>query len=509
MSILDITNLKFSYGEKQLFNSLDMRLFINDHMGLIGANGVGKTTLLNLIARRIDPDEGSVKWVDGISFSYLDQHLKVYDSYSIKQYLYQVYQDLFEKEKQMNQLYESLITAEVEKYDKILKSADYLQNYLEEQGFYLIKSKISNVLNGLGIDYNEDWLLENLSSGQRVKVFLAKMLLEEKDVLLLDEPTNFLDAVHVDWLAKYLVSYKKAFIVISHNTSFLNSICNTICELENKRINTYKGNYDAYLSQKEMRDALYKSEYESQQKYIKKTQEFIDKNIVRASTTKRAQSRRKLLEKLDVMEKPTSQKKIKFDFPFTSSFNTESLVVKKLEIGYNKAILPPINLKVKFGEKVVIVGKNGVGKTTFLKTVLGIIPSISGNCHLSKMNKVVYYSQELLSLNQTAVEYIKDDYPLMEDKLVRDLLGRYGISGELAIKQMSKLSGGELTKVRFAKLSLETSNLLILDEPTNHLDKTAKESLFKALSVYPGTVLLVSHEKEFYRNLKMKELIFS
>ncbi len=508
MSILEIKNLKFSYGDNNLFNSLDMKLEMNDHLGLIGLNGSGKTTLLNLISRKIDPDEGSIKWQDGVSFSYLDQHLKVDKDITIKDYLYKVYESMFEQEQEMNLLYESLKNAPVEKYDKILNRAYYIQEELENKGFYLIKSKISNVVSGLGIHYDQNLPLKKLSSGQRVKVFLAKMLLEEKDVLLLDEPTNFLDAVHVEWLAKYLSGYSKAFILITHNHSFL-SVCNVICELNNKKITVYKGDYNTYLQQKEIRDNEHLALYQAQQKYIKKTQEFINKNIVRASTTKRAQSRRKILEKLEIIEKPQNLKPIRFEFPSIGGFNTEALIVKNLEIGYRHSLLPPLSFKVNFGEKIVIVGKNGVGKTTFLKTILGKIPPIKGSFRSNPLNKIVYFSQEYEESKKiNPVQYIQELYPLMEVLKIRNLLGKYGISGDLAIKTLDKLSGGELAKVRFARLSLESSNLLILDEPTNHLDKQAKEALFKALKAYQGTLILVSHEKAFYQKLKMKEIYF-
>lgn len=510
MSILEITNLVFGYNEITLFNNLEMNLYREDHMGLIGVNGVGKTTLLNIIAHRIDPDEGKVSWINGVDFSYLDQHLKVYDTLTIKDYLYKVYEELFQKEKEMNHLYKSLELAPESEYDRILNKAYNIQTYLEQNDFYMIQSRITNVINGLGINYDENWILKNLSSGQRGKVFLAKMLLEEKDVLLLDEPTNFLDAVHVEWLTKYLSTYAHAFIVISHNTDFLNGVCNVICALDNKKITRYRGNYDAYLLQKDMRDKQYEAEYSAQQKFIKKTQEFIDKNIVRASTTKRAQSRRKMLDKIEVLAKPVGEKKVKFAFPFTHTFNSEALIVKKLLIGYTKPILKEINIKIMFGEKVVITGKNGIGKTTFLKTILGLLPALGGTIKMPEYNKVVYYSQEMSEkIEITPFEYIKDTYPKMEDKNVRSLLNRYGITSDLAVKPLSKLSGGEISKVRFAKLSLEDSNLLILDEPTNHLDKIAKESLFESIESYTGTVILVSHEKEFYRKLKMKEIHFS
>lgn len=509
MSVLEINNLKFSYGDKQLFNSLNMRLFASDHLGLVGMNGVGKTTLLNLIAGKIDPDEGSIKWLSGVNYSYLDQHLKVYDSLTIYEYLYKVYDELYEIEDRMNKLYKSLETAHESEYDKILNKAYNLQMILEEKEFYSIKSKITNVISGLGINLDSNSILKKLSGGQRVKVFLAKMLLEEKDVLLLDEPTNFLDINHIEWLSKYLINYPKAFIVISHNKEFLDSVCNVIAELNNQQLTIYKGNYSNYLKQKELVDAKYVQDFLAQQKLIKKTEDFIQKNIVRASTSKQAQSRRKMLDKIDVLAKPTATKKIKFTFPFSRSFNSDAIVIKDLEIGYSKVLLPKINLKVRFGERIVIVGKNGVGKTTFLKTILGITPALGGKIKISPLNNVTYFSQEVPPMEMNAIEYIQESYPLMETKKVRDILGSYGVSGELSLKPLSQLSGGELTKVRFALLSLSDSNLLILDEPTNHLDVNAKKALLSALDAYPGTIIIVSHEKGFYRELNMKEIVFS
>jgi len=509
MSILEITDLKFGYKGETLFNKANLRLLQDDHMGIVGLNGTGKSTLMNLIACRLLPDEGKVTWSSNVEFSYLDQHLKIHDDETISEYLYKVYEHLFDKEQEMNELYVSLETAPESSYDKILNKAYNIQNYLDENDFYMVKSKISNVINGLGIDDNPHRILKNLSSGQRGKVFLAKMLLEEKDVLLLDEPTNFLDAAHVDWLSKFLVNYKNPFIVISHDTTFLNNICNVIYCLENKQLTRYKGNYEDFLKLKDLRDKEYMDKYIAQEKYIKKTQEFIDKNIVRASTTKRAQSRQKQLDKIEKIEKPVVAKAIHFNFPFSNSFNSEALETRKLEIGYNKSLLPPINLRVMFGEKLVIVGANGVGKSTFIKTILEIIPAINGKVKMPFYNQPLYFEQEYHGdylIN--AIDYFKELYPAMEDKKIRDILGKYGIIGELATKKLKELSGGELTKVRFARLSLEHSNMLILDEPTNHLDKNAKEALFKAIKEYPGTVLLVSHEKEFYKKMNMKEIHF-
>lgn len=508
MSVLEIENLRFSYKDKELFNNLEARIFDNEHIGIVGANGAGKTTLMNLLAGKLIPDSGKIMWDNTKTFSYLDQHLEVKSDITIEEYLYSVYKDMFDKEDAMNALYTSLETADVSQYDKILNKAYNIQEFLEQNGFYEIKSRIGNVINGLGINIEKNRKLKELSSGQRAKVFLGKMLLEEKDVLMLDEPTNFLDIQHVEWLSKFLVNYKNTFLVISHNFEFLNSCCNVILALENKKLTKYKGNYDAYVKARDMNMETYQKEYEKQQKEIKRTEEFIAKNIVRASTTKQAQSRRKMLEKMVILEKPEKEKKVNFEFGFTKSFNVSSVETKYLNIGYSYPILKNINLKFEFGKKYVIIGKNGVGKSTFLKTILGIIPPLGGSFKVAPYNNIVYYAQEEKVPSVTAVQYVREFYPKMEDKEIRTLLAKYAVTGDLTIKPMTELSGGEITKVRFALLSLESSNLLILDEPTNHLDKAAKESLFKAIEKYPGTVILVSHEKEFYQRLKMKEIKF-
>lgn len=508
MSVLEIEKLRFSYKDKELFNDLDARIFDNEHIGIVGLNGVGKTTFMKLIAGKLIPDSGTIVWDNNKSFSYLDQHLEVTTDVTIEEYLYTVYNPLFQKENEMNDLYNSLAEVDESKYDKILNKAYNIQEYLEQNGFYEIKSRIGNIINGLGIEIESKRLLKDLSSGQRAKVFLGKMLLEEKDVLLLDEPTNFLDIQHVEWLSKFLVNYKNTFLVISHNFDFLNSCCNVILALENKKLTKYKGNYDQYIKMRDMNMETYQKEYEKQQKEIKRTEEFIQKNIVRASTTKQAQSRRKQLEKMVKLEKPEKEKKVHFDFEFTKSFNVSALETKHLNIGYDYPILKNINLKFEFGQKYLIYGKNGVGKSTFLKTILGLIPSLGGNIKMAPYNNILYYAQEEKIPNITAVEYVREFYPKMEDTEIRTLLAKYAVTGDLTIKPMTQLSGGEVTKVRFALLSLTSSNLLILDEPTNHLDRSAKESLFKAIEKYPGTVILVSHEKEFYQKLKMKEIKF-
>lgn len=509
MSVLEIENLKFSYTDEQLYNNANLRIFDNEHVGIVGKNGSGKSTLLNLIARKLTPDSGKIIFGDNKTFTYLDQHLEINTDITIFDYLYDVYKDLYKKEEEMNKLYESLAYDDGTNFDKIMNKADNIQVLLEEKGFYLIKSKISNIISGLGIDEDGNKMLKELSGGQRAKVFLAKMLLEEKDVLLLDEPTNFLDVSHVEWLSKYLVNYKNAFLVISHNFDFLNSVCNVIVALENKQLTKYKGNYDAYLSQRELNMAAYEKAYIKEQKEIKKEEIYIQKNIVRASTTKMAQSRRKKLEKMERLEKPETEKKVTFHFPFTKSFTVDAVSVKNLSIGYNgKAILENLNYNFEFGKKYAIIGANGIGKTTFVKTILSIIEPIKGSVKVAPYNNILYYAQEEEILDMDPSDYIRRVYPHMDNTQVRTLLGSYGISGKTQTEKIKELSGGEQARMRFALLSLKPSNLLILDEPTNHLDKNSKEALFKAIEEYPGTVILVSHERSFYRKLNMKEISF-
>lgn len=507
-TMLEVNQLRFSYGDKELFNDLEFKIYTGEHVGLVGVNGSGKTTLMNLLAHRLIPDAGDIRWEKAITFSYLDQQLSVEDDVTIYQYLYTVYEELFQKEDEMHALYQSLAHEAEHKYDRIIQKAENIQAYLDEHDFYRVKSKIGNIINGLGIDISENRRLRELSGGQRAKVFLGKMLLEEKEMLMLDEPTNFLDTHHIDWLTKFLINYGHAFLVISHHTDFLNSVCNVILSLENKKITRYKGNYVQYIHQKTMNQATYEKEYQKQQKYIKQTETFIQKNIVRATTTKRAQSRRKSLEKLVVLEKPQVEKRIQFSFPFTKSYSQKSIIVKKLSIGYMFPILENIHLEFDFGQKYVIIGKNGVGKTTLIKTLLYELQPLQGSIHHSPFNDIVYYSQEIEITEDTPIQFVRNDYPLMTDEQIRTLLAQYAITGVLALRSMKQLSGGEVSRVRFAKLSLKRGNVLILDEPTNHLDKTAKIALFEALKDYPGTIILVSHEKLFYKELKMKEIRF-
>lgn len=508
MSLLEVSQLKFNYGDGELFNNASFRLFKEDHIGLVGVNGSGKTTFMNLIAKNIKPDAGSIEWMPKVTVGYLDQHAKLDKKMTSRTYLFSVFEEDFKKEEEMENLYHSMAYAEEKDYDRILTKADAISQYLIEKDFYAFKSKIGNVISGLGIlEESLDKPMGQLSGGMRAKIILAKLLLESPDVLLMDEPTNFLDVEHIAWLTKFLVSYPSAFIVISHNTSFLRDISNVVVALENKTLTRYKGNYDFFLKENQLRKEHYEKAFENQQKFIEKTEDFIKKNIVRASSTKQAQSRRKMLEKIEVLDKPTKDKKIKIHFPFSSHHGTEVLRVKDLLIGYDKPLLKPITFDVLRGQKVVISGMNGIGKSTLIKTLIEEIPRLGGNFKYSDNQHVAYFAQEKeLDLNLTPIQTIHAEYPTFEEVKIRQALSNCGVTKDLVAKPLKTLSGGERTKVRICLLTLRKSNFLIMDEPTNHLDLNTKKSLYQALASYPGTVLLVSHEKDFYNELRDIEI---
>lgn len=508
MSLLEVSNLKFKYLDEELYNDVGFRLFEGDHMGLVGINGCGKSTFMKLIAKIIKPDSGKIEWTPKISYAYLDQHLNIKQSITVKEYLYDVFAPLFNKEKEMEEIYNKVATANEADYDRLLNMAYSIQEMLEEKNFYSFKSAISNVMTGLGIPNDLfDYDLKKLSGGTKVKVMLAKMLLEDTKVLLLDEPTNFLDTTHVEWLKKYLNQTDKTFIVISHDEDFLNDVCNVICCLENRVITRYKAKYEDFLIMREMNNENYIQQYNNQQKIIKKTQEFIDKNITRASTSKRAKSRQKMLDKMDVLEKPEEIKDVHFKFPKQGNLGITPLDVKDLVVGYSFPILPKINFQIHHNDHVVITGKNGIGKSTILKTLTNKIKPLDGSFRFMDNVIINYFSQEPdFDLEITPFNYILSHYPEYDNKTIRALLSKSGIDASMVNKKMKELSGGEQTKVRLALMTQIKSNFIIIDEPTNHLDIYAKEALKKALMEFEGAIILVSHEKEFYRDLANIEI---
>ena len=511
MALLELSNIEFNYSDKELYKGINLKLNHGEHAVLVGSNGSGKTTLLNIITAEIRPDKGSVSWEPHITYSYLDQQLKVTQNVPCYSYLYGVYKDLFEKESQMEKLYEQAASGEGD-MEKLLDKAMRIGDELLQKGFYSLQEKVGRLTDGLGFDRTDlQKPLALLSSGQREKAYLAKMLLEEKDVLIMDEPTNFLDQIQVNWLANYLSSYPKAFLVVSHDEAFLKRIANVIFCLENQSITRYKMSFEEYQLQHELDREQYAKNYLAQQRYIKKEEQFIAAHIVRATSAKAAKSRRARLQHLDVMEAPQKATiDVHFSFPFTQPVGERPLQVEELEIGYNgKPLLAPISFILKKGEKIAVLGQNGVGKTTFIKTILGHIPSISGEYKFLQGTTINYYSQdENVDLNLSPFDFIHNMFPGLDNTKIRSALGAAGVRKELALRKMKELSGGEVTKARFAAMSLIKSNFLILDEPTNHLDQKAKDSLFDAIERYEGCVILVSHEKDFYDGLVDYEIHF-
>ena len=512
MGLLDIEKLRFKYTTENLFNDVDFRILPHDHIVLVGDNGCGKSTLMNLMCKNLIPDSGSIVWMNNIKYGYLDQHLKVKTDVSIYDYIVDVFKPLFEKEKLMNSYYEKLVEVPESEYEKYLNYAQSIQDELDKNNFYWINSTLSNMINGLGLnEYDLNMPLKNLSGGSRAKVFLAKLLLDAPDVLLMDEPTNFLDSAHIEWLKKFLNDFDKAFVVISHDEEFLKAIGKVVYDLSNKKLTRYNMPYELFLKEKEIREEQYKKAYVSQQAFIKRTNEFIQKNIVRATTTKQAKSRRKMLERLDVLEKPKNHEPMHIKFPFSKELGQEVLKLDKLTVGYpDKVVLEDLDFLLKHNQKVVILGRNGVGKTTIIKTIMGIIEPLGGEFKWNNSADLNYFTQEETYDNiVTPIEYIRYFYHLKTNEEIRAVLATVGIRGELATKKMIELSGGQQTKVRLALMTMKKSNILVFDEPTNHLDILSKAELWEAIDNFPGSVILVTHEDDFYDGLVDLKLEFN
>ncbi|MCX4302469.1 MAG: ABC-F family ATP-binding cassette domain-containing protein [Clostridia bacterium] len=502
MSLLEVENLSHTFEDKQLYKDSYFELNKGEHLGVVGQNGTGKSTLIKILLNEILPDTGTIKWQHGITIGNLDQYAIVDEEETIFDYLRTAFADLYEIEEKLNKLYEEM----AENYtDTIITKVSNYQEMLDKRNFYAIDSTIQKVASGLGIKaMGMETCLKNLSGGQRAKVILAKLLLQNPEVLILDEPTNFLDKEHVEWLSEYLKSFKGAFIIVSHDYDFLENITDCICDIEFCHIRKYKGSYSSFLKQKELHREEYVRQYESQQKEIKKLEDYIAKNRVRASTAKMAQSRIKKLDKIERMDKPTFTAKPQFRFNDIETTAQVILEVNNLEVGYRSPLLPKMNFDIRNQEKIVITGFNGIGKSTLLKTLMGELKPISGNFRFSNTIKSIgYYEQDLKweNPNDIPLDIISRTFPKLTQKQVRKNLADCAIKKEHVMQPVATLSGGEQAKVKLCKLILKPCNLLILDEPTNHLDVDTKDELREALRKFKGTVILVSHEGAFYEDL--------
>ena len=510
MALLEIENLKYDYGDKPLYRNASLKINNGEHCVLVGKNGSGKTTLLNLIVGEIKPDDGKIVWTPNVTFSYLDQQMNVKQDLITEEYLYGVYSDLFLKEKEMEEAYEKA-ALDLDNYEKHLSKAEKLQSYLDERGFYALQEKVGRLSDGLGLGKEQmAKKLSELSSGQREKAYLCKMLLEEHSFLIMDEPTNFLDQKQVTWLSSYLKDYPKAFLVVSHDREFCKRIANVVFILSNQTISRYSGDYEHFEKQYALDLEQYEKNYNAQQRYIKKEETFIAKHIVRATSAGQAKSHRARLAHLKRMDPPSNEtNNVHFVFPFTHEVGEIPLRVEELEIGYDKPLLNPISFILKRGEKIAILGQNGVGKSTFVKTILGFLPSLGGDYKFLPGTEINYFNQdERIDNEQTPFSFLLSLYPEMSNTEIRTALGNVGVRKELALRKFSNLSGGEIVKARFAAMCKKATNFLVLDEPTNHLDQAAKNALFEAISKFPGAVILISHEKDFYDGLVDYELYF-
>lgn len=511
MALFEIRDVTFDFGDKPLLSHAELKVNPGEHCALVGINGSGKSTLMHLLTGELRPDAGQVYWEPHVTYSYLDQHLQIDMEQKAEEYFYGVYAHLFAKEKEMERLYLEAASGNPG-YEKLLDKAERLGNELLEADFYSLQAKVGNVVDGLGFRKEDlEKPLRLLSPGMREKAYLSKMLLEERDVLLMDEPTNFLDPIQVAYLAQYLKSYPKAFLVISHDEGFLKEIADVVFYLRAGKITRYKGNFDHFLAQKEIDLAQAEKDYLAQQRYIKKEEAFIAAHIVRATSAKAAKSRRARLAHLTRLDAPSKEGgEVHFSFPYSRDSGRNVLTVENLEIGYSSPLLSPISLEIPSGSKVALLGHNGVGKTTFLRTILTQIPAISGSFYFHENADILYFEQQgNLDLSLTPFEYIKDRYPDFDNTKVRTLLASVGVKKETVMRPFRELSGGEIAKTKLAPLTVEKSNLLLLDEPTNHLDQKAKDALFEAIDAYPGTVILVCHEKDFSEDLVDFEITFS
>ncbi|TVY11789.1 ABC-F family ATP-binding cassette domain-containing protein [Paenibacillus cremeus] len=503
MSILNVERLSHGFGDRAIFNNVSFRLLKGEHIGLIGANGEGKSTFMNIITGKLQPDDGKVEWSRRMRVGYLDQHAVLTKGMTIRDVLKGAFQYLFDMEQEMNDMYGKMGDVSPEELEQLLEDVGTIQDTLTNQDFYMIDAKVDETARGLGLtDIGLDKDVNDLSGGQRTKVLLAKLLLEKPDILLLDEPTNYLDEVHIEWLKRYLQEYENAFILISHDIPFLNSVINLIYHMENQELNRYVGDYDHFMEVYEMKKAQLESAYKRQQQEIADLKDFVARNKASVATRNMAMSRQKKLDKMDVIELAKEKPKPQFNFKEGRTSGKLIFETTDLVIGYDSPLSRPLNLRMERGQKIALVGANGIGKTTLLRSILGEIPAISGSVERGEHQLVGYFEQEIKEANyNTCIEEVWKEFPSFTQFEVRAALAKCGLTTKHIESKVQVLSGGEKAKVRLCKLINRETNLLVFDEPTNHLDVDAKDELKRALKDYKGSILLISHEPEFYRDI--------
>ena len=499
MSILEVKNLSHGFGDRAIFENVSFRLLKGEHIGLVGANGEGKSTFMSIVTGKLQPDEGKVEWSKYVTAGYLDQHAVLEKGMTVRDVLRTAFDELFKTEERINEIYMSMADEGAD-IDALMEEVGELQDRLETRDLYTLDAKMDEVARALGVmDFGMDTDVTDLSGGQRTKILLAKLLLEKPDILLLDEPTNYLDAEHIAWLKRYLQEYENAFVLISHDIPFLNDVINIVYHVENQDLVRYAGDYDNFQSVYAMKKAQLEAAYERQQKEIADLQDFVNRNKARVATRNMAMSRQKKLDKMEIIELQAEKPKPEFHFKESRTPGRFIFQTKDLVIGYDRPLTKaPLNLTFERNQKVAIVGANGIGKTTLLKSLLGIIQPLEGEVETGDFIDLGYFEQEAEGSRQTPLEAVWDAFPALNQAEVRAALAKCGLTSKHIESQIQVLSGGEQAKVRFCLLMNRENNVLVLDEPTNHLDVDAKDELKRALQAFKGSILMVCHEPEFY-----------
>lgn len=504
MILLQTNDVMRRFGADVLFHNINLQIQDHGRTALVGRNGAGKTTLLMMIAGITQPDEGTISKVKDLTIGYLAQDQGLDSQNNIWAELDLVFAPLHEMEKEIHQLEDQLgdLDPNSDQYQQVLNKYDRLQGEYKKRGGFEYESRMRGILHGFGFgEEYYDTPVDALSGGQKTKLALAKILLQEPNLLILDEPTNHLDMNVLAWLEDYLKSYRGALLVVSHDRYFLDHVVKDVYDLDNRTLTHYTGNYTQFVAHKQERLKAEWKHYDQQQKKIAKLEDFVNRNIVRASTTKRAQARRKQLEKMDRLERPeTDDRSIHFQFHSDKDSGTEVLDVENAKVGYDEQVLAgPLSFTVRKPQRIGIIGPNGIGKSTLLKSLLHQIPLVSGTVKFGANLEIGYYDQEQQQLHpeKTVLDEVWDDHPEVPEKDIRSLLGSFLFVGDDVYKPVHDLSGGEKARLELTKLSFKPINFLILDEPTNHLDIDSREVLENAINEFTGTVLFVSHDRYF------------
>ena len=509
MILLQINKLEKSYDGEVIFSDVDFEVKTGERIAIVGRNGAGKTTLMKIIAGVESYDEGNISKGKQVTMGYLTQQMTLDSNDTVMNEMKKPFKDVINIEDKMKTLTDWL-SIHADEYDQDIykeKLSQYeaLSNQYELMDGYNYESKIKTVLTGLDFKESDfDRQIQSFSGGQKTRLSMAQMLLSEPDLLLLDEPTNHLDMETTEWLENYLTHFKGAIVIISHDRYFLDKIVNQVYDVALGSVKKYVGNYSKFLKERDAHYEKVMAEYERQQNEIKKLETFVEKNITRASTSGMAKSRRKVLERMERIEKPRlDAKSAQINFEITRATGEDVLKVQNLDIGYSKSITPPINLEVKRHDRIAIIGPNGIGKSTLIKTIAQKIPALGGNIVYGSNIQIGYYDQKQAEFtsNMTILDYVWNQYAHMPEKDIRTILGRFLFTQEEVKKVINDLSGGEKARLQLALLMLEKNNVLILDEPTNHLDIDSKEMLEQALQNFEGTLLFVSHDRYFINEL--------